>query len=257
MPIRPLSLCILSASLVACAPNPNDPPTPIEDPASELPAKGKKDAKSNAAEERRKKAQERREKAEKIAREKEELATTKAPAALGQPAPDFTLPDLDGGQVSLASFRGKTVVLEWFNPECPFVKYAHDEGPLKDQAKRTVSDEIVWISINSGAPGKQGHGIGKNKAGREHYMMSNPILIDEGGDVGRRYGAKTTPHMYVLDKEGKLVYRGAIDNAPMGKVKGEGEPVNYVDAALADLAAGRPVATPETKSYGCSVKYGA
>jgi len=180
------------------------------------------------------------------------------PAKLGAPAPDFTLVDLDGKQVSLASFRGKTVVLEWFNPGCPFVKASHTKGSLVDTAARHSKAGVVWLAINSGAPGKQGHGVDANRAGRETFKLEHPILLDESGRVGRAYAAAHTPHLYVLNKEGVLVYRGAIDNSPdaEGQSASGGKLVNYVDAALADLEAGRPVATPETEAYGCSVKYG-
>jgi peroxiredoxin len=173
---------------------------------------------------------------------------------IGAPAPDFTLPDLDGKPVSLASFRGKTVVLEWYNPDCPFVVKQHQEGPLKDMAKRWKGKDIVWLAINSGAPGKQGHGVERNRASVTEYGLEHPVLLDESGDVGKRYVARNTPHMYVIDPNGILVYAGAIDNAPMGRVPAEGF-VNHVEKALEDLAAGRPVALAETRAYGCSVKY--
>ncbi|TNF37788.1 MAG: redoxin domain-containing protein, partial [Deltaproteobacteria bacterium] len=181
----------------------------------------------------------------------------KAPeqATLGQLAPDFALTDTDGKAWKLSDHRGKIVVIEWFNPGCPFVKYAYGDGPLKDLARRSTSDEVLWVNVNSGAPGKQGHGLEANQAAKTEWGIAHPILIDEDGAVGRRYDAKTTPGMVVVDKDGKLVYRGALDNAPLGRVEGDEAPVNYVSAALADLAAGRPVATPETTSYGCSVKY--
>ena len=190
-------------------------------------------------------------------------ADTKAKTALpsakvGAPAPDFTLVDLDGKQVSLSSFRGKTVVLEWFNPGCPFVKASHTKGSLVDTAARHAKNGVVWLAINSGAAGKQGHGVEANRAGRETFKLEHPILLDEDGRVGHAYAAAHTPHLYVIDKEGVLVYRGAIDNAPdaEGQSPTSGKLVNYVDAALSDIAAGRPVATPETEAYGCSVKYG-
>jgi len=174
-------------------------------------------------------------------------------AAVGQAAPAFTLTDLHGAEVSLADFTGKTVVLEWFNPGCPFVKYAHGEGPLASQAAKTVSDEVVWLAVNSGAPGKEGHGLKTNRDAAAEWNMSHPVLIDEDGAVGRLYGAVTTPHMYVIDPTGTLVYRGALDNRPLGK--GGGTTNNFVALALADLAASQPVGTSDTKPYGCSVKY--
>lgn len=172
----------------------------------------------------------------------------------GQKAPAFTLPDLQGNKVSLADFAGKTVVLEWFNPGCPFVKYAHAEGPLKDAAAKAAAQGVVWLAINSGAPGKQGHGVETNQQAAKSWAMAHPVLLDEDGKVGRAYGAKTTPHMYVIDGAGTLVYAGGLDNAPMGKPEG-GPLRSFLDAALADLAAGRPLATPSAPPYGCSVKY--
>ncbi len=173
----------------------------------------------------------------------------------GQKAPDFTLPDLAGNKVSLRDFAGKTVVLEWFNPGCPFVKYAHADGPLKGQAASVMGKGVVWLAINSGAPGKQGAGVETNQQAAKDWGMAHPILLDEDGSVGRAYGAKTTPHMYVIDPSGTLVYAGALDNAPLGKLDGK-EPRNFVDAALSDLAGGRPVAASSSQPYGCSVKYG-
>lgn len=176
-------------------------------------------------------------------------------AAIGAPAPAFTLPSVQGAQVSLSDYAGKTVVLEWFNPDCPFVVYAHGkDGPLHSLPKRWTDTGVVWLAINSGAPGKQGAGKERNTAALSEYAMGYPVLLDESGQVGRAYGAKSTPHMFIVDSSGKLAYRGGLDNAPMGKVPPEGL-VDFTSNALTDLAAGRVVATPETKNYGCSVKY--
>jgi peroxiredoxin len=179
-----------------------------------------------------------------------------APAAqVGSKAPDFTLTDLDGKSVRLADFAGRTVVLEWFNPDCPFVRFAHGEtGPLRTQPARHNASGVVWLAINSGAPGKEGTGLDRNRKAVQDYAMGYPVLLDESGTTGRAYGAKSTPHMFVVDPQGTLVYAGGLDNRPLGN--GDGEATNHVDAALSDLAAGRPVATSSTKSYGCSVKYG-
>jgi peroxiredoxin len=177
-------------------------------------------------------------------------------AEIGKPAPNFSLPDTEGNAVELASFRGKLVVLEWFNPDCPFVKRNHGEGPLKTMGNDEASRGVAWLAINSGAPGKQGHGVDRNRDGRRAFAMNYPVLLDETGEVGRAYGAKTTPHVFVIDEAGTLVYAGAIDNAQDGETPG-GEPFkNYVAQALADVRAKRPVALPRTDAYGCSVKYG-
>ena len=187
-----------------------------------------------------------------------ESAPALANAKVGAPAPDFTLPDLDGKQVALSSFRGKKVVLEWFNPGCPFVNASHTKGSLVDTAARHTKDGVVWLAVNSAAAGKQGHGVEANREGQQRFKLSHPILLDESGRVGHAYGAAHTPHMYVINEQGVLVYRGAIDNSPdaEGESPSGGKLINYVDAALADLDASRPVATPETEAYGCSVKYG-
>jgi peroxiredoxin len=177
-----------------------------------------------------------------------------AAAAVGKPAPGFTLKDLDGKEHTLASFAGKTVVLEWFNPDCPFVVRSHKGGPLESMARDQAKNGVVWLAINSGSPGKQGTGVERNKAALTEYGLAHPVLLDESGAVGKLYGARNTPGMYIVDKAGVLVYAGALDNAPSGKPPEEGYR-NYVAEALADLAAGRPVKVAETKAYGCSVKY--
>jgi peroxiredoxin len=189
-----------------------------------------------------------------------EPAPALSSATLGSPAPDFELADLDGNKVKLSTFKGKTVVLEWFNPGCPFVKMSHTKGSLVDTAARHTKSGVVWLAINSSAPGKEGHGIEANREAVTRFGMKHPVLLDESGAVGKAYGAKRTPHLYVVDPSGKLVYRGAIDNSPDGEGESPdntagGKLVNHVDAALSDLAASRPVATQETVAYGCSVKY--
>jgi peroxiredoxin len=178
-------------------------------------------------------------------------------AALGKPAPDFQLRDLEGHDVKLSQFRGKTVVLEWFNPQCPFVRASHTKGSLKGFADKYVDKGVVWLAINSGAQGKQGYGVEANLAGVKTYGLKHPVLLDETGEVGHAYDARHTPHMFVIDAKGTLVYRGAIDNSPDGEGESPagGTLVNYVEAALADLGAGRPVKIAETEAYGCGVKF--
>jgi hypothetical protein len=176
-------------------------------------------------------------------------------AAIGKPAPDFTLSDLDGKSHTLSQYKGKTVVLEWFNPQCPFVVHAHGEGPLVDMAAKEMAQGVVWLSINSGAPGKQGAGVEATREGVTTFGMTNPVLLDEDGTVGHTYGAEKTPHMFVVNAEGTLVYRGGLDNAPMGEPN-EGDLIPYVTNALAEVRAGKPVAVAETAAYGCTVKYG-
>lgn len=185
-------------------------------------------------------------------------AATAGAAELGAPAPDFALGDLDGKEVKLSSFKGKTVVLEWFNSECPYVQASHTRGSLVDTAKRARKKGVVWLAVNSGAPGKQGAGAQRSRAGVKAFGLEHPVLLDESGQVGKAYGATNTPHLFVIDAKGTLVYRGAIDNSPDGEGQSPkgGKLVNHVDAALEDVAAGRPVKVNDTKAYGCGVKYG-
>ncbi|MGB1016245.1 MAG: redoxin domain-containing protein [Nannocystaceae bacterium] len=178
-----------------------------------------------------------------------------AAAKIGAPAPDFTLNDLAGKPHKLSDYRGKTVVLEWFNPGCPFVKFAHGKGPLQGMAGTYTEKGIVWLAINSGGPGKQGHGVEANRAAKDTWKMGHPILIDETGDIGHTYEAAKTPHVFVVNDKGILVYRGALDNAPIGEVDGGGEKVNYLANALAEVAEGKAVTRADVPPYGCSVKY--
>ena len=176
-------------------------------------------------------------------------------AKVGDAAPAFTLEDVEGKKVSLADFAGKNVVLEWFNPGCPFVVYAHESGPLKDMAASTVGEDTVWIAINSGAPGKQGHGAPANSEAMTKWSMGHPVLMDPSGEVGRQYGATKTPQVFLIDTSGVLRYAGALDNAPIGKVDGDDPYANHLANAVAQLRAGKPVNPGELPPYGCSVKY--
>lgn len=182
-------------------------------------------------------------------------ATQATQAKIGQPAPDFSLPDIDGKLVRLADFKGKTVVLEWFNPGCPFVQLAHRKGGLKGLPAEQTGKGVVWLAINSGAPGKQGTTKEENKKAMAEFGMSYPLLLDEKGDVGRAYGAQRTPHMYVIDPKGTLVYAGAIDSTKGGEPEPGEQVTNYVNVALGELAAGKAVSTAETEAFGCTVKY--
>ncbi|UCF42403.1 MAG: thioredoxin family protein [Planctomycetota bacterium] len=165
-------------------------------------------------------------------------------------APQFTLKNYDGKEVSLSDYAGKTVVLEWFNYECPFVLY-HYEKPktMAGLADKYKDKDVVWLAVNS----TKHLSVEKNENFAEKHNLTYPILDDRSGKVGRAYGAKTTPHMFIIDAKDKIVYDGAIDDSPMGNKKEDA--VNYVDKALAELTAGKAVSTPKTKPYGCSVKY--
>jgi peroxiredoxin len=183
-------------------------------------------------------------------------ATPPQLAEVGAPAPNFSLQDLDGNRHKLSDHKGKIVVLEWFNPKCPFVVYAHEEGgPLHELGDRWASEGVVWYAINSGAPGKQGAGLELNQQMKQEFGFNYPVLLDETGETGRKYQAMTTPHMYVINAEGTLVYAGGLDNAGFGKVADGGEMIPYVEQVLDDLAAGRSARVQTSKPYGCSVKY--
>lgn len=182
-----------------------------------------------------------------------------ADAKIGQPAPSFTLQDVSGKSRSLDEFKGKTVVLEWNNPECPFVRkhYNSEVRNMQTQQSNATKDGVVWLTINSGAPGKQGH---LDAAGAKQYIASTGAkqtgyLLDSSGDVGRAYGAKTTPHMFVIDGNGVLQYAGGIDSIPSADIGDISRATQYVPQALADLKAGRTVRVATSQPYGCSVKY--
>ncbi|GIW74059.1 MAG: thioredoxin family protein [Phycisphaerales bacterium] len=175
----------------------------------------------------------------------------------GDKAPAFTLKDVDGKEYSLeqilAKETTKAVVLEWFNPDCPYVKKHHQNHDTMKRLARTYAQQgVVWLAINSGAPGMQGAGVERNKKAIEDYGIAYPVLMDTEGTVGRAYGAKRTPEMYVIAKDGTIVYHGAIDNDRSARTLGE---VNYVQQALDAYLAGQTVPTQRTQAYGCSVKY--
>ena len=177
---------------------------------------------------------------------------------VGQPAPGFTLPDANGAQVTLAGFKGKTVVLEWNNPGCPFVKKQYDTGAMQKAQAAAAGDGVVWLTINSSAPGKQGNMDGEEARQFVAEKGARPAayLLDPQGQVGRTYGARTTPHMYVINGEGSLVYAGAIDNTE-GSDNPDTKVRNHVLAALSELKAGQPVSVPTSRPFGCNVKYSA
>lgn len=178
-----------------------------------------------------------------------------APAAkVGEAAPAFALKDTEGKEVKLGDFKGKIVVLEWFNPGCPFVKKHHETlDTMTKLAKDYKSKDVVWLAINSGADGKQGAAVDENVKAKKDWKIEYPILLDPTGETGKAYGAKTTPHMYVIDKDGKLVYAGAIDNDRGPKKAGD---KNYVKNALDEVIAGKKVTDASSEPYGCAVKYG-
>jgi peroxiredoxin len=176
---------------------------------------------------------------------------------VGEPAPDFTLTDLQGKQHSLADFKGKYVVLEWNNPDCPFVHKHYDSGNMQKLQQEAEKKGAVWLTINSGAQGKQGAYSPEKlqQILKEKNASPTAYLLDPEGKVGRAYQAKTTPHMFVINPQGNLIYDGGIDNKPTPDQADIAGATNYVRAALTESMEGKPVSTATSKPYGCSVKY--
>lgn len=170
----------------------------------------------------------------------------------GRQAPAFELNSFTGRKIKLADLTGKIVVLEWFNTDCPFARHHYDQAStMIDLARKYKDKDVVWLAVNStNTTTPQA-----NREFAEKHKLPYPILDDRSGTVGRQYGARNTPHMFIIDKDGTIAYRGAIDNAPLGKVQGDGTKINYVDQALSELMAGKAVTTPTTTPYGCTVKY--
>jgi peroxiredoxin len=183
--------------------------------------------------------------------------TAVAAPQIGQSAPEFTLTDSNGQSHNLSDFKGKFVVLEWLNHGCPFVQKHYDGGNMQGLQKEYTGKDVVWLSIVSSAPGKQGHMSPEetNKAKEEKGSAATAILIDEDGTVGKLYDAKVTPELYVINPEGTLVYMGAIDDKKSVDAADVAGAKNYVKQALDEALAGNPVSEPATEAYGCSVKY--
>jgi AhpC/TSA family len=178
-------------------------------------------------------------------------------AVVGQKAPDFTLKDTSGKSVSLADFKGKTVVLEWVNPGCPYVRKHYSGGNMQSTQKDAVGKGVVWLAINST---ETGHGdylapaalqswMGEQKASTTHTLM------DENGKAGQAYAARTTPHMYIVNPQGNLVYAGGIDSIASARTEDIKAATNYVKQSLGETLAGKPISHASTRPYGCSVKY--
>ena len=180
-----------------------------------------------------------------------------AQAENGKAAPNFTLKDSNGNDVSLYQFQGKYVVLEWLNHDCPFVMKHYNSGNMQNLQKTYTGKGVVWLSVMSSAPGSEGYyeAADINRLNTERKASPTAILLDPAGTAGKLYGAQTTPHMYIIDPQGVLVYQGAIDNIRSTNPDDVAKAKNYVSAALDEVMAGKPVSTPSTKSYGCSVKY--
>jgi hypothetical protein len=180
-----------------------------------------------------------------------------AESAVGESAPDFTLPDSNGTSHTLSDYAGKIVVLEWLNHGCPFVRKHYNSGNMQKLQKMADEKGIIWFSIISSAPGKQGYctPTQANEITREKNASPAAVLLDPEGAVGKMYGAKTTPHMFIIDKEGRLVYNGAIDDIRSTNVDDLVQAKNYVRMALDELLAGKDVSVKTSQPYGCSVKY--
>lgn len=177
--------------------------------------------------------------------------------SVGSAAPALTLTDTNGKQHNLADYKGRYVVLEWVNLGCPFVKKHYESGNMQATQKKAVDKGVVWLSVCSSAKWKQGNlsAADWNKERSDRKMSSTAVLIDESGEVGRTYGAKTTPHMYIVNPDGVLIYKGAIDDQPSTNKDTIPGARNHVLAALDESMAGKPVSMASTTPYGCSVKY--
>jgi len=185
------------------------------------------------------------------------LLMAATPLSVGTKAPDFTLSGIHQGTQALNSHQGKYVVLEWFNKDCPYVKKHYDSGNMQRLQNTYTGKGVVWLTIVSSAPGKQGY-LTKEEAKKvygEKKSGSTDLLLDPAGKVGRLYGAKTTPHMFIINPEGLLVYNGAIDDTASTDAEDIPKSKNYVTLALTEVLAGKPVSHSQTKPYGCSVKY--
>jgi AhpC/TSA family len=184
-------------------------------------------------------------------------AWAQATATVGQTAPNFRAKDVNGKTVSLADFKGKTVVLEWVNPGCPYVRKHYEGGNMQGTQQDALAKNVVWLAINSTgtdhpdylAPAKLAAWMKQQKAPATHTLM------DEDGKIGKAYGARTTPHMYIVDGKGMLVYAGGIDSIPTASASDIPKATNYVKVSLSEMAGGKAVSNSVTRPYGCSVKY--
>jgi hypothetical protein len=181
-----------------------------------------------------------------------------AAATVGAAAPDFSLTDANGKTQTLSQYKGKTVVLEWNNPGCPFVQKHYSSGNIPKQQADATKDGVVWLTINSGAAGKQGHldAAGAKAFIAQYQASPTAYLFDGDGKVGHLYSAKTTPHMYVIDAGGTLRYVGGIDSIASADKEDLAKATQYVPLVLAELKNGKPVSVATSEPYGCAVKYG-
>lgn len=176
---------------------------------------------------------------------------------INKPAPDFTVIDVDGKTHSLKDFKGKIVVLEWTNHECPFVRKHYLSTNIPNLQKKYTKKDVVWLTVISSAPGKQGHlsADGAKEIVDKRQASPTTVILDKDGTLGKLYDAKATPHMYVIDKEGTLVYQGAIDSIRSADPSDIPKATNYIEQTLEALLNDKDIKLQETKAYGCSVKY--
>jgi len=181
-----------------------------------------------------------------------------AGVTVGQPAPNFSLVDGNGATHSLSDYKGKIVVLEWNNPECPFVKKHYSSGNIPKQQADATAQGVVWLTINSGAPGKQGHldGAGAKAFDAQYHATPTAYLLDADGKVGHLYGAKTTPHIFIVDERGVLRYNGGIDSIASVDKDDLAKATQYVPQVIGEIKSGKAVSVTTSEPYGCSVKYG-
>lgn len=185
------------------------------------------------------------------------LSFAAADAVVGKAAPDFSVKDSEGNTRTLSEFKGKVVVLEWLNQGCPFVRKHYESGNMQVLQKSSKAKGVVWLSVISSAPGKQGHlSPAEAQAQRGKSLFSEAVLLDERGSLGRAYGAKVTPTLIIIDPKGLVASTGAIDNRPTANVSDVAGAKNFVSANLEALLAGKPAPHPDTPAYGCGVKYG-
>ncbi len=186
-----------------------------------------------------------------------QIGNANSGAQVGQPAPAFSVKDTNGKTVSLADLKGKTVVLEWSNHDCPFVKKHYTGNNMQALQKKWTAQNVVWLTIVSSPVGEQGYvdAAQANKLTAERGAAPSSVLLDPKSQIARAYGAQVTPHMYVIDKTGKLAYAGGIDDKPSTRIDDLKGAKNFVDMALTELAEGKPVSTSTARPYGCTVKY--
>ncbi|MEM9242710.1 MAG: redoxin domain-containing protein [Pseudomonadota bacterium] len=183
------------------------------------------------------------------------IGLCQAAVQIGQPAPMFTGTSMTGKQISLKQYKDKIVVLEWTNYQCPFVKKMYDSGKMEQLKSDYTGKGVVWLTVVSSAPGKQGYVTAQQAQKIYKDDKASAVILDPSGDIGKLYNAKTTPEIFIINKKGKLVYMGAIDSIPSTKVTDVAKANNYVETALNELLAGKAIAQAQTTPYGCSVKY--